>query len=157
MTHAKRLVELYRGFYRAKNIANNNSILRPISVVSDALLVADARLFDTTEALIEVAYGELYRFMQRVASGAADGRLPKGIPPKDREDAMRAFCTYFVTEIFVGIYRKDVSALRGKQLNLLRSACEVIYRDMQAQEWRERGKDADETDDLPEAAEDSSN
>lgn len=155
MTHAKRLVELYRGFYRAKSVTNNNSILRPISVVSDALLIADARLFNTTEALIEVAYGELFRFMERVAKGLADGRLPKGISREEREIAMREFCAYFVTEIFVGIYRGDVSALRGKQLNLLRSACEVIYRDMQAQEWRERDKEPDETEDSVDSTEDT--
>src|SRR5690606_23176249 len=151
MSHARKLVELYRGFYRAKNIGNANSILRPLSVVSDALLVADPRLFGDATALVEVAYGELYRFMDRVSKGLADGRFPKGVSPSQREEAMRAFCEAFVNDVFIGVFNGDVAALRGKQLNLLRSACEVLYRDMQKAEWDERGRDAEDTDDESEA------
>ncbi len=145
MSHAKELVSLYRQFYRAKNIGNANSILRPLSVISDALLVADPRLFSDAEALIEVAYGELYRFMDRVSKGLADGRFPKGVTAAEREQAMRLFCEKFVNDVFIGVFNKDVAALRGKQLNLLRSAVEVLYRNAQQQEWAERGQMADET------------
>lgn len=144
MSHAKELVTLYRRFYRAKNIGNANSILRPLSVVSDALLVADPRLFGDPESLVEVAYGELYRFMDRVSKGLADGRFPKGISVQEREQAMRQFCEKFVNDVFVGTFNKDVAALRGKQLNLLKSACEVLYRNAQQQEWAERGQAADD-------------
>lgn len=150
MSHASRLVTLYRGFYRAKNTRNANSILRPLSVVSDALLAADPRLFDfnDSEALIEVAYGELYRFMDRVGKGLADGRFPKGVSVQERQNAMREFSAYFVKEIFQKAFNKDVAALRGKQLNLLKSACEVLYRDAQYKEWEERGRDTDEVEEL---------
>lgn len=147
MTHARKLVDLYRGFYRAKNTKNANSILRPLSVISDALLVADQKLFNDTEALIEVAHGEVYRFMDRVGSGQADGRFPKGISAEERRENMREFARYFVTEIFAGAFNCDVAALRGKQLNLLKSACEVLYRDAQYQEWAERGTEADDESD----------
>jgi CRISPR-associated protein Csc3 len=147
MSHAKELVELYRGFYRAKTLKNANSILRPLSVIADALLIADNQLFGDETALVELAYGELYRFMDRVGKGLAEGRFPKGISVPEREQAMRRFCEKFVRDIFIGIFRQDVAALRGKQLNLLRSACEALYRDAQYAEWAARGKDADETDD----------
>lgn len=137
MSKAKKLVELYRGFYRAKN-SNANSILRPLSVIADALLIADQHLFDSDEALTEVAYGELYRFMDRVSKGLADGRFPKGISLPERETHMQQFCEIFVIEVFKGVFRGDVAALRGKQLNLLRSACEVLYRNAQTKEWAER-------------------
>ncbi len=153
MSYAKQLVELYRGFYRAKNIKNANSILRPLSVISDALLTADMRLFSDAESLIEVAYGELFKFMDRVGKGLADGRFPKGVSAPERDAAMRAFCTLFVTEVFVGVFNKDVAALRGKQLNLLKNACEVLYRDAQNQEWAERGPDEEETDEIEDADE----
>lgn len=149
MSHARELVLLYRQFYRAKNFDNANSVLRPLSVVSDALLVADPRLFSDKDALVEVAYGELYRFMDRVSSGQADGRFPKGVSASERDQAMRLFCQKFVQDIFIGVFKQDVAALRGKQLNLLRSACEAIYRDEQLREWAERGRDAGE----PEASE----
>lgn len=147
MSHARELVILYRGFYRAKTIKNANSILRPLSVISDALLVADPRLFHDADSLVEVAHGELYRFMDRVGKGLADGRFPKGIKAEERRQAMRDFCVYFVNEIFLGAFNGDVAALRGKQLNLLKSACEVIYRDAQLQEWAEREPDPDEIED----------
>ncbi|MEM6281990.1 MAG: type I-D CRISPR-associated protein Cas10d/Csc3 [Chloroflexota bacterium] len=146
MSHARELVTGYRGFYRAKNFKNANSILRPLSVVSDALLVADQRLFNDVDSLTEVAHGELYRFMDRVGKGLADGRFPKGITVEARQQAMRDFSAYFVTEIFMGAFNGDVSALRGKQLNLLKSACEVIYRDLQLDEWADRDPDPDEVD-----------
>jgi CRISPR-associated protein Csc3 len=51
---------------------------------------------------------------------------------------MRQFAAYFVGDIFHDTLRGDKSALRGKQLNLLKNACEAIYRDAAAQEWRDR-------------------
>jgi CRISPR-associated protein Csc3 len=147
MSYAKELVDLYRGFYRAKTITNTNSILRPLNVVADALLIADTRLFPDAESLTEVAYGELYRFMDRVASGQADGRFPKGISPQEREKAMRAFCQKFVNDVFIGVFNGDVAALRGKQLNLLRSACEVLYRKSHQDEWESYRQETDESDD----------
>jgi CRISPR-associated protein Csc3 len=147
MSHAKELVRLYRGFYRAKSIKNAHSILRPLSVVSDALLVADQNLFKDTEALFEIAYGELYRFMDRVGKGLADGRFPKGISVEERQKAMREFSNYFVRNIFEAAFNKDVAALRGKQLNLLKSACEVLYREAQYQEWAERNEAPDDESD----------
>jgi CRISPR-associated protein Csc3 len=64
----------------------------------------------------------------------------------ERERAMRAFCQKFVKDVFIGVFNRDVAALRGKQLNLLRSACEVLYRKAQQDEWDQRGRDADEAD-----------
>jgi CRISPR-associated protein Csc3 len=105
-------------------------------------------LFYDTESLVEVANGELYRFMDRVGKGLADGRFPKGISAVQREAAMREFSTYFVTTIFQATFGGDVAALRGKQLNLLKSACEILYKHEQAQEWAERGRDdVEEADD----------
>lgn len=155
MSYAKQLVEAYRGFYRAKSVKNANSILRPLSVVADALLVADMRLFSDTQSLVELSYGELYRFMDRVEKGSADGRFPKGVSIPEREAAMRTFCTLFVKEVFVGIFNRDVSSLRGRQLNLLKSACEALYRDAQNQEWAERGGEPDAEDDSSEETTDS--
>jgi CRISPR-associated protein Csc3 len=141
MSIAQKLVDDYWRFYRAARIKNSNSVLRPISVVADALLTADPRLFDSPEALVEVAYGELSKFMKRVGEGGADGRLPKGVSPEERRVAMQAFCAYFVKDVFIAVFNGDVAALRGKQLNLLKSACEAIYREKQYDEWQASGQD----------------
>lgn len=137
MTHAQRLTELYRGFYRAQKW-NTNSILRPITIASRAVLDADPRIFPDREALIEIVRGELLMFMKRVGSGRADGRRPDGITAEEREAAIHAFAGYFVGDIYFDALNGDASALRGKQLNLLKNACEVIYRDEEARYRRER-------------------
>lgn len=154
MSLARTLVEQYRRFYRAKSTKNANSILRPLSVVADALLMADPRLFPDADALTELAYGELAKFMNRVGKGQADGRVVlKGISVSEREAAMRDFSRIFVTDLFIGIFNKDVAALRGKQLNLFRDTCEALYREMQAVEWAAIGKDVEAAEDEDDADE----
>jgi CRISPR-associated protein Csc3 len=129
------LVDLYRQFYRARR-PNSNSILRPLSVAARAILTADRRLFDR-EGLIEAVRGELRAFMERVRSGSADGMFPPGSNRETREEAIKEFATHFVGTIFHDTFRGDVAALRGRQLNLLKNACEVLYRDVAARERQE--------------------
>lgn len=143
MSPARTLVDLSRQFYRARRY-NSNSILRPLSVAAKAILSADRRLFVDREGLTEAVRGELAAFMDRVSRGDAVGfpspRLA-GEEAKDaarrREAAMRSFAEYFVGTIFHDTFRGDVAALRGKQLNLLKNAYEVLYRDAQAQSRKE--------------------
>lgn len=143
MTHAQELTTLYRQFFRHKRL-NSNSILRPISVASRAILEADPRLFDTRESLIEIVEGRLRSFMERVQNDKADGRLPKGSDWQSREAAIHAFADYFAGTIFWDVLRGDVAALRGKQLNLLKDACEVIYRDENRKEWNDKQETTEE-------------
>jgi CRISPR-associated protein Csc3 len=136
MSHARSLIDLYRQFYRSRR-NNSNSILRPIAVASKAILTADPRIFDR-EGLTEAVRGELAAFMERVQSRRADGMLAPGSTHESREAAIRSFADYFVGTIFYDTLRGDVAALRGRQLNLLRSACEVLYRDAAARDSQER-------------------
>ncbi|MCC7452331.1 MAG: type I-D CRISPR-associated protein Cas10d/Csc3 [Anaerolineae bacterium] len=146
MSLARKLVEQYRGFYRARTPLNPNRMRRPLDVVAETLLKADPRLFPDAQSLEEAAYGELKRFMDRVGKGLADGRFPKGISAEARDAAMQTFCKTFVEEVFIDIFDRDVAALRGKQLNLLSSTCEALYRQMQLEEWAQRGRDEDENE-----------
>jgi CRISPR-associated protein Csc3 len=137
MSHARELTTLYRQFYRAnRSSLSAHNVLRPISVTARVVLDADSRLFEDQEALVEAVYGELHGRIE----GARGRRLfyfPKGSNAASREKAMRAFADYFVGEIFEQALRGDKSALRGKQLNLLKNACEVIYHELEAQEQAE--------------------
>jgi CRISPR-associated protein Csc3 len=134
MSHARTLTQLYRRFYQSSYPLNSNGILRPITVAAKALMAADRRLFDR-DGLVEIVYGEVAGFVDRVASRRADGFVPR-IERDGRKqidtDAIRAFADYFVGTIFFDTLRGDLSALRGKQLNLFKNACEVIYRDLDA-------------------------
>lgn len=136
MTHARQLTELYRRFYRhAKGKMNSNRILRPMTIASKAILDADPRLFGSRESLVEVVNGELWGFVDRIQDNQAEGRAWGD--PKERPEAVKTFADYFVG-IYWDVLGSDPSSLRGKQLNLLKNTCEVIYRDEEARYWRER-------------------
>jgi len=134
--HAQTLTHLYRQFYRAKRW-NSNSILQPVTKAARAILDADARLFGDPESLTEAVYGALYNFIERAYKEQL-AFPPRGSTRESQQEAMREFARYFVHEIFFGIFRGDKSALRGKQLNLLKNACEVIYLDEAAKDKAER-------------------
>jgi CRISPR-associated protein Csc3 len=126
MSHARHLTETYLKFYRARRF-NSNSILRPVDIAARTVLDADERLFDR-EGLVEAVYGELYSYIDR-AGREGLAYYPRGSNWQSRERAMKEFADYFVNDLFHGMLQGDKSALRGRQLNLLKSACEVIYRD----------------------------
>ncbi len=134
--HARELTQLYRQFYRAKRW-NSNSILQPVSKTARAILDADTKLFGAPEALIDATYGALHAFIDR-AYREQLAFPPRGSTRDSQQTAMRAFATHFVNDIFYGVFRGDKSALRGKQLNLLRNACEVIYLAEAAKDKAER-------------------
>lgn len=159
MSHARTLTELYWRFYRAKRKngrLNSNSILRPLSEAAKALLMADRRIYPDREALVELMIGQLHAFIDRVDTRRADGYIPKqetdGKLSVD-EAAVRAFADHWVNKLFFDTLRGDLSALRGKQLNLLKNACEVIYRDLDARYWAAQNQPAPEDDDSSSDAE----
>ena len=135
MSHARELALRYRRFYRARRY-NSNSILRPLSIAARAILEADSRLFDQA-GLVEAVVGELRSFSER-AQREGLAFFPRGSTHESREAAMRDFAGYMVNEVFFKALRGDRSALRGRQLNLLKSACEVVYRDESARDRSER-------------------
>jgi CRISPR-associated protein Csc3 len=134
--HARELTQLYRQFYRAKRW-NSNSILQPVSKTARAILDADPQMFGTAQALTDAVYGSLHAFIDRAYSQKL-AFPPRGSTRESQQAAMRAFVTYFVNDIFFGVFRGDKSAFRGKQLNLLKNACEVIYLDEAAKDKAER-------------------
>jgi CRISPR-associated protein Csc3 len=134
--HARELTQLYRQFYRAKRW-NSNSILQPVSKTARAILDADIQLFDTPEALTDAVYGALHAFIDR-AYREQLAFPPRGSTRESQQTAMQKFVRHFVNDIFFGVFRGDKSALRGKQLNLLKNACEVIYLDEAAKDKAER-------------------
>jgi CRISPR-associated protein Csc3 len=161
MSHARTLTELYWQFYRAKRPLTSNSILRPVSIVAKAVMTADPRIYVDANGLVEMVRGELYGFVDRVSKNRADGSLPRVEVDGERRidyeainGAIIAFSKYFVEDLFFKTLHGDVSALRGRQLNLLKNACEVIYRDLDAQYWLERnaaGEPDEESDELESA------
>ncbi len=139
MSHARELTTLYRKFYRARR-SNSNSILRPISVAARTILEANPRMFVDRDGLTEAVYGTVRSFIER-AYRESLAFPPKGSTRESQEAAMREFAAYFVNAVFYTAFRGDRSALRGKQLNLIKNACEAIYRDEAARDWADRELD----------------
>lgn len=133
MSHARELTNQYWKFYRASpRSMSAHNILRPISIAARVVLDADPRLFDR-EGLVEAVYGELHGRIESVKERKLF-YFPKGSTAPERDIAMREFADYFVNQIFYEALGGDKSALRGKQLNLLKNACEVLYREAYALE-----------------------
>lgn len=146
MSHARQLVTLYRQFYRHKRgRLNSNSILKPLSEAAAVILEADPRLFNDDEALIEAVQGRLSKFLDNVDRGSADGAIPRWIDRETRDASLEAFSRYMVEEVYRKAFGGNRAALAGRQLNLLKNACEAIYMAEQRREWRERGEQPDET------------
>jgi CRISPR-associated protein Csc3 len=140
MSHARQLVDLYRQFYRARPRSgrlNSNSILRPLAVAAETILIAN-QYFPDRQDLLAAVRGKLGDFMERVERGQADGVPARGSNRESRGEAMQRFAEYFVDRIFYDTFRGDVSALRGRQLNIMRSACEVVYQDAAARDRQDR-------------------
>ncbi|NWF81036.1 MAG: type I-D CRISPR-associated protein Cas10d/Csc3, partial [Chloroflexi bacterium] len=145
MSHAHELVRLYRLFYRHRGKVNTNSVLRPLSEAASVILEANLRLFADDEALVEAVRGRLEKFIDNVRRGTADGAVPVWLYEKEQvreglAGAIDAFARYFVMTIYVDVFGRDRAALAGKQLNLLKNACESIYMAEQRREWRERNE-----------------
>lgn len=154
MSHARELVLRYRKFYRHKSgRLNSNNIVRPLSEASKALLSADLRLFNDIDSLLEVVQSRLEQVVERVRDNKADGTVPTWLYPEKEtrgaliQAAIEDFARYFVESIYRDVFKEDRAALAGKQLNLLKNACESVYMAEQRREWRERDEQAEDKQD----------
>ena len=142
MSIPRELTEKYRAFYRAKSY-KSNSILKPIADAADVLLDADKRLFDD-DGLKETIIGALSALMERVHKKQAEGRTnpdlwrtgadgKRGYDHDQERANIIAFADYFVGHVFGEVLRHDRAALAGRQLNLLKNACEAVYLMLEAE------------------------
>lgn len=152
MSHARELVTRYRRFYRhGRGRLNSNAILRPIREAADTLLEANLRLFDEDAALRELVSGRLKKSLEGMAKPGASGMIPTWLYTSDGPErkaqidaAIDDFATYFIDTIYRNVFAGNRAALAGKQLNLLKNACEAIYIAEQRREWKERNEQAEE-------------
>lgn len=128
LNHPQKLTELYRKFYRAKQRYNPkaNAVLKPIDVAAEVLLKADTSVFQG-EVLVMVVAAEIFKLMDRVRNSRAEGFTQI----RDREaerQAILEFARYFVEDVFEQAFAGDRARLSGRQLNLIRDTCELLYR-----------------------------
>lgn len=127
LNRPKTLTELYRRFYRAEKRynASSRSVLRPLDDAASVVMLADPAL--RSDELVVLVAGGVGKLMDRVRASTAEGRWVI----RDREAerlAILEFARYFVEDVFVKTFDSDRARLDGRQLNLLRDACEFLYR-----------------------------
>lgn len=128
LNHPKKLTELYRRFYRANKRYNPkaNAVLKPIDVAADVILKADLSMFQG-ETLIMTVAAEVFKLMDRVRGARAEG-FTQMRSREDERQAILEFARYFVDDVFEQTFAGDRARLAGRQLNLIRDTCELIYR-----------------------------
>lgn len=136
LNHPQTLTDLYRRFYRAGKRYNPkaNAVLKPIDIAAETILKAELSMF-YGEALVNAVAAEVFKLMDRVRASRAEGYAPM----RDREQERQAvleFAEYFVKDVFEGAFAGDRARLAGRQLNLIRSTCEFLYRLAQDKENR---------------------
>jgi CRISPR-associated protein Csc3 len=147
MNLLRELTKLYRRFYRAKSqYAKSNAVLKPIDETADVILKFDKALASCTEALIDAVAARLAKLMtnvhRRTAEGMptlifVDGKWKPALTSEQERQAIYDFATFFVEQIFEGIFKGDRARLAGTQLNLIRDTCDYLYRLEDDQERRE--------------------
>ncbi len=160
----RELTRLYRVFYRAKRrFAKANAILKPIDEAADVILKIDKALIANHESqvnkevLIDVVASRLSKLMNNVRRRAAEGKptlafvngkWQPALTPEEERQAVGDFARYFVNVIFDGKFKCDRARLAGAQLNLIRDACEYLYR-LSDDEERQANQQ-EEPDEIPE-------
>ncbi len=145
LRHPQRLTELYRRFYRADKRYNpkSNAVLKPIKEAADVILNADTDGF-RGEDLVFLVAAKNTKLMDRIHSSGAEGYPVFKRNERDQErESILEFARYFVHEVFEKSFASDRGRLAGRQLNLLRDACEFIYR---LEQDKENKKDKDKAD-----------
>ncbi|MEQ8757473.1 MAG: type I-D CRISPR-associated protein Cas10d/Csc3 [Coleofasciculus sp. G1-WW12-02] len=144
LNHPKRLMELYRQFYRANKRYNPkaNAVLKPIDIAADTILKADSTVFHG-ETLVMAVAAEVFKLMDRVHGSTAEGRWVISNREKERE-AILEFAQYFVVEVFEKSFSCDRARLAGRQINLIRDTCEFLYRLEDDKENRQRQEELTE-------------
>ncbi|GAX36492.1 type I-D CRISPR-associated protein Cas10d/Csc3 [Nodularia sp. NIES-3585] len=143
LNHPKKLTDLYRKFYRANKRYNpkSNAVLKPIDIAAETILKAESSVFQG-ETLVAAVAAEVFKLMDRVHSSTAEGRWVMSRREEERQ-AVLAFASYFVQEVFEKSFAGDRARLAGRQLNLIRDTCEFLYRLEDDQENAERVAEAE--------------
>ncbi len=144
VNHARELVTRYRRFYRAYYPLKTSTILRPIQESAKIILASDAA-HSAPDMLVETICGKLIQIDIAISNNQAKGYHPKGSKYQDLHAAMRDFAEYFVYTYFIEGLKGRTSLLRGTQFNLLRLACDAVYRDLDATERQSKNEGENES------------
>jgi len=143
--HPKKLVELYRRFYRAqypsKGPLRTNAILKPIAEAQKIILDAD-KSSCRGNTLVDHVAGGVASLMGRVHRSSAEGRwVFTGSQLAQERQAILDFAEYFVLNVFEDTFAGDRARLAGRQINLIRDTCEFLYRIEEDKENQQRKAD----------------
>lgn len=129
INHPRRLVELYRKFYRAEFKPNSRASARgatkPFHLASQIIVNTDSTL--KGQPLIDAIAARIMKLMQQCHGNTAEGYWVIADPSLERQ-AIIDFAEYLVVNVFEQSFNGDRARLQGRQLGYLEDACEFVYR-----------------------------
>lgn len=132
--HPKKLVELYRAFYRADKYYNPSSTkcVQPVYESCDVICRADPAM-RSPEMLVDAIAGRLGKLMRQIHAGSALGKWVISDPEEERI-AILEFAHYLVNDVFYRSFNGDLGRFMGKQRGYIEDTCEFLYRTAQDEE-----------------------
>jgi CRISPR-associated protein Csc3 len=139
--HAKKLVNLYRKFYRA-NTSDQMDILQPIEIASQTIIQTDASISGSN--LVNKVADAVSNLVEQTRTLSAEDKT-----------AILEFSRYFSHNFFEKLLGGDRDRLTRTQLNQIRDTCESLYRREEDKELSGKKEQDDEDDNLTNEEEDS--
>lgn len=135
--HPKKLVELYRAFYRADSNyeISTRKAIQPLHEANNIICTCDSSIKNNPEMLRDAIAGRLAKLMQQIHGqgiAGASGRYVIG--DSEERKAILEFSSYLVNNVFYGAFNADLGRFAGKQRGYLEDACELQYRLLQDDE-----------------------
>ena len=142
MNHPKKLVELYRAFYRADSNwkISARKAVQPVFEANNIICTCDTSIRNSPEMLRDVIAARIAKLMQQIHGhnmAGASGRYVISDSLEERK-AILEFASYLVNDVFFGVFSGDVGRFAGKQRGLIEDTCELQYRLAQDEENKTR-------------------
>ncbi len=141
LTFTKKLVSQYRQFYRVNINESTHAILLPFSKALEVILSSPPQI--DPEELIWQGSGELRNALDRREKYNRPFLMNKSIDEPIRQaqedEAILAFMTDFVNELFLGAYKGDRALLQANR-NRLKAGAEFAYRWLDLQDKASESK-----------------
>lgn len=135
INHPKKLVQLYRAFYRADSNyeISSRKAIQPLHEAINIICTCDSSIKNNPEILRDAIAGRLAKLMQQIHGqgiAGASGRYVINDSAEERK-AILEFSWYLVNNVFYGAFNADLGRFAGKQRGYLENACELQYRLLQ--------------------------
>ncbi|OJJ16914.1 hypothetical protein BI308_23140 [Roseofilum reptotaenium AO1-A] len=127
MNYPKELTIRYLAFYnpqwRKGRGFTANGCVKPIKLAFDILM---ENPHSSNEELQEMISGTLFKLMEQVHRGSAEGRFVTGGRPEIK--AIQEFSRFFIQDFWINAIGQERANISGRKATLIENTCEFITR-----------------------------